>query len=399
MPFSRGSLSTILIVWLSVLSRPVFCQQSSSQTDVKLLNELQTIRSSLQKIQGRLEKLESASQAYPRVTLTIRSPAGKPLKNFRVEMQSQKDQGRLVRATATSGSDGIAIDRILPHGQYRLKLEEPTGWSTFFTTVVEFGHPLKLTVVAPDPSHRGTVTLKSGLATEAFAGMRFGVKGRKYSRGSITYPAHEPNEAPGEMATYPGIDNGVRVVAVSATLGVNRKIEQPDGDVRNWQWYLSDQAKQSRFLFRSDKQMMRFEDTEIETVVPDTDSGFFADDFDQDHSDRQDNDDETFLQYLRLRNAGKPTRELKLHIPAGRLTVSSAKFLALATDEAVQSLNLDPAGEPVWLEADLRSDSVWPAHVLDLYDWTGYRSRSNPFRREVELETDGEQVIELRSAK
>lgn len=397
MRFTRGTVPTILIVWLSLLDSPVSGQSGSDQNNAKLLNELQAIRSSIQEIQGRLEKLESAARAYPRVHLKIQSRQGKPLSGYRIEMESKENQGRLVRATSTSGPDGVILDRSLPHGEYRIELEEPTGWSTRFSKVVEFGHPMEMTIVAPDPADRGTITLTSGLTTEAFAGMQFGVKRRKVSNGYVTYPTPEPGADQNDMATYPTVQNGVTVVAVSATLGVNQRIEQPDGDVRIWHWYLRDHTQQSRFLFRSDQKVMQFEENETGITVPQADSGFFEGEFAD--SSMESEQHETQLELIRLRNTTEPTDTVKLRVPAGKVTVSSSKFLALINNEVMQTLKINRAGGPVWLEADLRSDSAWPARVLDLDDWVGYRSRTTPFRREVKLTAGREQEVRLRSAK
>lgn len=87
-------------------------------------------RTHLRKIfEGERDKRSDADSATPRVNISLKTESGKPSTGVtvRLDQTGVKDK-QPAWAEGTSESDGIALDRILPFGHYRIKLETPEGW-------------------------------------------------------------------------------------------------------------------------------------------------------------------------------------------------------------------------------------------------------------------------------
>jgi hypothetical protein len=366
--------------------------RDSALADVR--EKLSEIGSRQEELMKRLDRLESrvgeakeVPSDFSRFVLRMESPNGKPLAGYRAKLRLASTEERAAAASGISGEDGVAIDRPMPYGEYNLSLREPSGWTAYVQNVlVEVGDDTELVIVAPDPRERGRVTLKSGLRTEAFAGLPFGeIHQRDGSAGYVHYTA-EPNEL-GESKTFPTVDRGIEEVGASLVLTVSRRLKQPYGDVVEWRWRSEGEESGQKALATS-KGVRLWPDSESKTVRPAAGARYFADDLDS-----------TKQVACRIERDSQATQDaLTFDVPVGDLVVQATAVYGRPTSEALAALNIDAANSrPVWLNVKLQQESRWIGRLFDLDEWVETADVNSIASRTVVIEPNDEATITLAS--
>ncbi len=104
-----------------------------------------------------------SSPEFPPVKILVRDEDGNPLKGVRVSLfqGATKEGGKIIEINATSNENGIAVERILPFGNYSLTLMTSEGWQLSGNRVnVEFETGLSTTIVAPSPNKRAKLVVE-----------------------------------------------------------------------------------------------------------------------------------------------------------------------------------------------------------------------------------------------
>jgi hypothetical protein len=370
----------------------------SLQADLQAIrNDIAEIRKSVEALREALQQRHASTDSSP-VTIRVEAPDGRPLSGFEVEMTTPSDTRR-VTATGQSGDDGLGLARDMPYGEYRLSLKHPSGWSTWFGTVtVEVGKPFEQTVIAPDTDERATLTVTSSLDAQAFAGLRFGER-REYRSLGAAYgvpSVPEPGEESSDFPQFPTLDSGILRTAAQIDVGVEREIEQPDGESQTWYWRRDDEQFPSAILAGTGR------------VIPiaDYDGGKFnpaetANYFRPEEPPANDFEEEAngfAVGYLTMRPAQEGRPESQWEIVPGRLTVSVKRFLGQAAPDVVKTLNAEiQEDQQVWLEAPMQGSSSWVPRILDLDGWERGDSISFHARKVLDVQPGETIAIELQS--
>jgi hypothetical protein len=153
-----------------------------------------------------------ASEFSP-VTIHIQTEDGRPLEGYRVEMSST--EGRRVFASGESNASGLALSRNMHYGDYRLRITEPSGWTTNFNKItVEVGAPLRKVVKAPDPDERVTLNIESHVEKQPFRGLTFHPHQHRVG----------PALPPLEQTDFPKVGDGIEEVAFKEK-GLNPNVD------------------------------------------------------------------------------------------------------------------------------------------------------------------------------
>jgi hypothetical protein len=343
--------------------------------------ELQAIRQDIAELRKAVEELSQTVQqqqsapGFSPVQICVETEDGRPLPGFDVEMESTPKEGRRLRATGTSNDEGLALARRLPYGDYNLRLSEPSGWSALLVNVtVELGRPLKLRVRAPDPAQQGTITVHSALDPSGLSSLHFGER-QEHERDARSYgvpfaPAPEPMEEPGDLVSFPTLENGIDAVALQLALSVKQQIEQPDGEVETWRWRMPDARRHRRpqigsaaLLVRPDG-AARIATYDSDAARPQESAEFFVDD------EHEEDDKFIAVGYVELQTKAAPADPLEVQVPPGEVSVVIEKLLGRAGETARAGLDLTSDGNSqIWLEATLRPRSEWLPRLLVLTDW------------------------------
>ncbi len=304
----------------------------------------------------------TGSSEFSSVTIRIQTEDGRSIPGYRVRMQS--DNGRRVSASGESDETGLALSRNMPYGDYSLRIAEPTGWETRFRTVtVEVGAPFEKIVHAPDPQKRATVEVRSAIAREAFAGIRFGHIGRPRQSSLTPPPSPEPGEEPGQFDSFPEYDDGIRDVAVEISFHVESiSLTQPDGEGQTWHW-----RGKRRPLLASADGVRVIDQIRGGTVPLDETARYFTADPRKEPRRRYLGEPE--IHFHKLTVDAEADSEISMELAAGEITFVARRILGRADANVLTSLGVDDDSE-VWLEAKLKEDSAWASRILETNYWT-----------------------------
>lgn len=356
------------------------------------LSEIASRQEELLKRLDRLESEDTTSKNIPsdfsNVTVRLESRDGKPLVGYRAKLRLTSTEERAAAASGISGENGVAIDRPMPYGEYNLSLREPSGWSTYMHNVlVEVGDDTELVIVAPDPTERGQVVLRSGLRREAFAGLPFGeIHEREGAAGYVRYTA-EPDQLK-EAKTFPTVERGIEEVGVSLALTVTRRLEQPYGDYVEWKWSPEATDGGRKVLATSEGVRLWSDNSESKMARPGSQSLYFAAEID---STKQ-------VAYRVERDSPATQEALTFDVPAGNLHVEATAVYGRPTSDALAALNIDVRNLPtVWLNVNLQNESQWVGRLFDKNDWTETADFNSIVSRTAAIGPNEEATVTLAS--
>lgn len=346
---------------------PALAEEASN---AHILLKLKHVERELAQLRESVELLRKESEAtseFPPIKLRVVSPAGKPLSGFRIRLWS-KPEGREIEVSGTSDEAGLAMDRILPYGNYRLSVHHDSGWRVFSKKVlVEFGVGLDQTIIAPDPGPSGTVRLSSRLSASGLRGFGFG---RPAERRGVSWRygyAPEPDDPSDRHRTLPTIGDGIDTIAVRAKLFVERELEQPDGKMMEWVWW----SPEPDLLVTSGSLVQSLDwDWEHDRHRPRAEADYFSG-----------LDDDEFVSVVSRpapTSAEPTTNEVVLDagtversVPAGEVSLSLRDLIGFAKEEALEALDYERDDRHlVWLQtSSVKADSAWPRRFIDFANW------------------------------
>ncbi|TWT37228.1 hypothetical protein KOR34_21750 [Posidoniimonas corsicana] len=341
--------------------------QATRSHEEAILDEVKSVRREVESLNEKIDRLEKLLQGdrssgdFSAVRLRVESPDGTPLEGFRVRLTSGQQGGRRIEATGVSSPEGVALDRRLPYGEYRLRVDDPQyEWGeTFRSVMIEPGVATDRVIVAPDPSLRATVRLESELDFTGLKGLRFGTLRRPSGAGVVMYDAPEPGEESDRWETFPRLGDGISFAGVIVRVSSTQTLPQPDGEDADWI------TGSQRFLLTRDK-AYRVLDTDGATVdLPDEGSAFRPNK-DHESESTQRYDAGYLLAELEELDAATPVLELA----AGDAQVMLTSLVGRATDDVARALrqrtreSTDLENPTVWLTARIDEDSAWVPRFL-----------------------------------
>ena len=358
--------------------------------------EIAEIRKSLDAVREALQQRGTSSDSSP-VAIRIESPDGRPLPGFEVKMTTPPDTRRIT-ATGESGDDGLGLSRDMPYGEYRLSLRHPSGWyADFESVIVEVGEPFEKTVIAPNPGEHATLTVISSLDAQAFAGLRFGERREYQSRGpGYGVPAvPEPAEEGSDFPRFPTLDSGILRPAAQIDVGIEREIEQPDGEGQTWYWRPNPEQFPTAILAGTGRVIPIAEYVDGQ-FSPAESASYFR------HEEPPANDFEEEANafpvgYVKMCPAQEQPASGWEIVP-GRLTLKVQRFVGQAAPDVVDVLNASiEEDKQLWLEAPMLGSSAWVPRILDLEGWERGDSIAFDARRVLDVQPGETIVIDLDS--
>lgn len=309
-----------------------------------------------------------ADPANPRVKLSLKTESGKPATNIfvRLDQTGVKDQ-QPAWAEGTSQSDGIVLDRILPFGYYRMKIETPDGWRTTIKDIaVEFEKGLNATIVVPEPGLHAELKidqLPDLASADRLGKLRFGTLRDYLTRNNLQAGGYspvntpEPEPTPETFADFPTVANGIEDIALRLHLQVTRELPRSsvnDGrEEVTWTWTVKDVGDWGLLLTNSE--VRSCESLESKSTTPVDGNPYFKMPSNVHR-----------LGYLALELSEAKPYPYRFAIPAGQAKLMLVGIYGRPTEQVVQSIKMLPLEEDkhVWLATSLRSNSDWVRRIV-----------------------------------
>lgn len=364
------------------LGLPAAGQAQSAGTDQieKRLSELEAgqrkILETLNRLESRMNASEEGTPGASPVTVRVRSASGKPLAGYEAHLALEVNQGRTIQARGTSDDQGLALDRRMPYGRYRLSLSQD-GWTARIPNiVVEVGGSHALEIVAPDPDEQGTIVLQTDLDDKALRGLPFGEITSSVGQGRAYTVQVTPEPGDDEGASYPQVDQGIEQVGVRFGVEVTQTLDQPERDPLEWQWNLRVDRKGYLILTPWGIQVLR--EIDYKRRRPEGEREFY--------NSLGRTQEVGFLIVSKTEMLNTP---YPLKVPAGDVEVKLTDLYGLATEEVASMLTDELTDDQsVWLSTNLRAGTAWGSRLFELEGWrwaeTGFtlsKNRASKARR------------------
>ena len=308
------------------------------------------------------------------VKIVVHDEEGKPLEGVKVSLYqlASTQAGQVLEINETSNTSGVAVDRKLPYGHYKLSAKTAYGWvlAGYDSRLnVEFEKGLDAVLVVPTPSKTSKLVFSSDIKAlpEKISRLRFG----QLREGNFTAYVPEPEGSDSnrerEFESFPTIMNGIETIGAEIRLEISRTISQPAPSLQHvntrWNWTPAPNSQvNSRYLI-AHGQARRFEQglSEDNTLarVPVDGSEFFK---------LPSSKHCVGASMLKL---GEPTElPFELDIPAGNVKVKIGSFLGKPNAKVMDALSMQSqAQQPeLWLEAMIAADSAWVERLINM-EW------------------------------
>ncbi len=319
-----------------------------------------------------------SSPEFPPVKILVRDEDGNPLKGVRVSLfqGATKEGGKIIEINATSNENGIAVERILPFGNYSLTLMTSEGWQLSGNRVnVEFETGLSTTIVAPSPNKRAklVVELNDKLHSRpSLNKLRFGeLQDQRVGNPAFsTDLLPEPGEELGGYEFFPTTVNGIKEVAIGVRFEIRRTIKQPAFEAKGigseWRWYSPDDSQASGvFIVTGNGLRWNLEhaswDGKSISYRPHESSPFF-----------KLTSSELRVGAIVLRLSDAQPLPYAIDVPAGDTVIFVTNVYGKPTEEVRKSLGWvgeDRSGE-LWLPAPIQFNSKWLSSIVAPETWT-----------------------------
>ena len=330
----------------------------------QLREEVASIRQSLARLEEKLAGPKEAGGELSPLRVRVRDVEGNPVEGYKIFFVSQ-GEGRRVKASGTSGPDGVAIQRRLPYGDYRYSASGAHWSASGQRFHIEFGSTANLEIIVPKRDEICALRIRSALDYDSFTGMRFGEfhhGGRFPGQWYVPEPNPLPQRARSEWSAFPTIENGVEEVAASIRIRVSQTVEQPDG--RRLAWQTSRAPSDQMLLFTSSGKAIPCSKIDKHRVTePSRDARFFL-------PTGPNTKEYRGTAYYELLDAAERRSEVIVSLPAGEINLSVESFYGRASGEALDSLGIreePPAG--AWLAATLKPESGWISRTMGTSPW------------------------------
>lgn len=333
------------------------------------------------------------SPEFPPVKITVQSEDGKPLAGSTVMLRRRftKQPGfKPLEVSDKSGDDGIAIDRVLPYGDYYATVKTAEGWYVSIRELkIEFEKGVEMTFVAPSAGRTAALAIDAPVSFPnpgQVSALPFGAASRHPQGGKAWFPiaTPEPDAEAKYYQSFPTVQKGIDKVAVDLRIDVRRQVPQPkaspSSESLEWIWIPSDLPKHRRFLL-FDRKLHPVDDSEWINAQPESTEQAEATDFKSDgfFFDQSSNPFDVGLASLSF---GQPqSLPVILNIPAGDVSVLVTGPYGKPSDNVLESLDIDPAKDDataLWLPTNLQPKSEWIARLIDPSDWT-YSERGDGY--------------------
>lgn len=373
-----------------------FCSGDEPSTSVDSRDEIAELRAEIAGLRKAVDRLSSRmAPDYAPVRIATQTPAGKPVAGCLVTIYRGSGETR-IKASGESNDSGVALERSLPYGEYRLSVSTPEGHRASMRRVlVEIGKGLDRKIVIPEPDEWATLRIEEELDFSKLAGLRFGEYTKNARSGSYyTSYSPEPDEEPGKYWAFPTIGDGVEEVAMKLRWHLTREVPQPEGNPLEWS--LTWGGATLPDLIAANK-MLKVQSTNAKRYRPEANARYFnakAHSIESITSSSQQEDYKVGFEHLQLEQLDFAQPVIRL--PAGQLTVTLEGLYARASEEVASSLPLndEDSGQQVWLEANVKRDSLWLPRLLELTQWSEL-SRTTRVHRDLELNPGSEAKLRL----
>ncbi|MCG6154863.1 carboxypeptidase-like regulatory domain-containing protein [Rubinisphaera margarita] len=393
-------LTLVLAIAIGVLAWQLAVLNGRLATDSTDVSGLQSVREELREIREdfssrirpepparqRSETRSSADALLSDVTLTLRTPDGRPLPGFEVELESDESEARTIRITEVTDEQG-SINRKIPYGKYDVRLSEPGGWYGYREFLVAFDQPQTFEVIGPDPNERATVNFTSNLDPSGLQGLHFGELRQSLGGNGWSEPdAPAPGEESERFSTFPTPGNGITEVAAYIELILDQTLDQPDGTQLPWRWNRAKLDQMPILLITAQNQIRTCVGIDSKTTTNSV-GEFFTN-----LGDRE------WLGYLLL-DIRETRPEYQLKLGTGQLRVSIKRILGRLDDQLANDLvGLPPAtSKQLWLTGQMDATSPWLDRFLTFENWERGESIRHHAIRSLDLKPDDDVTINLAS--
>lgn len=311
----------------------------------------------------------NADPSNPHVRLLFHTESGEPAQGVSVRLdQTGVKGGQPVWAEGVTGGDGVAMDRVLRFGYYRMKITTPDGWSTYVKNVaIEFGKSLDTTIVVPDPGLGAELqidALPDLQQNDILGKMKFGTL-RDYltqsnlrSGGYSPVRTPEPNQTSKTFANFPDAGSGIEEIAVRLRLQVTRELANPlintESQPITWKWSFGDFADDGIFLTNSEVRVCK--DLDSRSTLPTETNPYF-----------EMPSNVHRLEYLALKLGESKAYPYRVAIPTGQVKLMLVGICGRPSDQVMQAIKTLPLenDEHAWLTTELRPESEWVKRLVD----------------------------------
>ncbi|GAA4453122.1 serine/threonine-protein kinase [Novipirellula rosea] len=327
------------------------------------------------------------SPELPPVKISVLNEDGKPLPGSTVMLRRSSEN---LGISYTAGADGVAINQVLPYGDYYADVETADGWHARVQELkVELKTGLEVTFVAPSP-RQATLEIDASPSfpdPEQVLDLPFGTASRRHRQSSdawLPIATPEPNAEANYYQSFPTLRNGIEEFAVNLHIDVRREVPQSTQILGftnlEWIWAPDDWPKFRRFLL-FDGKLHAVEGARWVSVRPSS------------TQPSQSTDSESAKHFfskvgaqaevgLASLSLGRPKKlPASFTIPAGEVSVLVTGFYGKPTYEVYESLDLYPDGESAytpWLKTNLQLKSDFIERIIDPTDWV-YSERGDGY--------------------
>ena len=259
---------------------------------------------------------------------------------------------------------------------------------------LEFGGSYQRKFIAPRTGEKATVAFELALAPETLEGLCFGAySGGNYIDGIVWSP--EPRKQDDRLRNFPKLGRGVVDTALGLRVRLTREVEQPDGEILEWQWHRQKDYFGDDLLLTDDSIVVQaaefYREGDGYNVTRDLRKDDYFTNVKEEHG----------VQYLAF--SGNHRSTTPLEFPSGKLRCDVRAIYGSATEDVISALGMKPkAGREVWLNASISPESAWVPLAIDLADLTRGDSKEDlnalAFKT-LSLEAGSKYVFELSSPK
>lgn len=324
---------------------------------------------STEKAKGHVDEQSKPDPSNPHVKISFRTESGEPASGVSVRLDQTGVKGEQpVWAEGVTNADGVAMDRVLRFGYYRMKIKTPDGWSAYVKDVaIEFGKGLDNTIVVPD-SGLGSELRIDGLPnleqTNALGELKFGTlrdymtAGNLLSGGYSPVRTVEPNQTSKTFANFPDAGSGIEEIAVRLRLQVTRELANPlintESQPITWKWSFGDFADDGIFLTNSEVRVCK--DLDSRSTLPTETNPYF-----------EMPSNVHRLEYLALKLGESKAYPYRVAIPTGQVKLMLVGIYGRPSDQVMQAIKTLPLenDEQAWLTTELRPESEWVKRLVD----------------------------------
>jgi hypothetical protein len=337
-------------------------------------DQLALLNQAIARLEEKIDRLDKKTSQFSPVEVRIVDENGMALSGFDVKFTSVGDV-QAAEASGVSNDDGIGLARDLPYGRYWMRVRG-NGWYARELVTVEVGKRLDLKVVAPAAGQDGQLALKASLQADAVENLPFGqweVRGDN-GWGNRIVPSSGEVRGLGDLddwKTFPTLSDGAEVVAVSVSISVERRIEQPGGGYVNWEWNqprTADQSPNLLWLVQSDGTIQPLLNVDEANTPINRQAAWFqrlAPEDDQDEAGRRLR--KKRLGYHKL-TLGSPLDDSGvITLPSGQITLSFIDIFGRPSEDVMNAIGnqSESSAAQVWLRATVSRESEgWLGRLL-----------------------------------